>query len=238
MYIAICDDSAPDLKRLGAITNAFAQRNASNVRFELFANPEQMLLAAREKRFTHYLLDVVMPVMDGVTAAQEIRSFDTEAKIIFLTTSREFAYESYRVKAYDYLLKPISESDLTEVLSQLLHQERAAEASMVLQDGSRIFRLPYSQISHVEVSQKKLYFTLIDGQVRQAPGTITEAEKTLCGRREFFRIHRSYIINLQQVSALSPEGCMMFTGHNLPVSRLLFRQVQEHFMAQLFSDKG
>lgn len=238
MYIAICDDSAPDLKQLGAITNAFAQRNASNVRFELFTNPEQMLLAAREKRFTHYLLDVVMPVMDGVTAAQEIRSFDTEAKIIFLTTSREFAYESYRVKAYDYLLKPISEADLTEVLSQLLHLERAAEACMVLQDGSRIFRLPYSQISHVEVSQKKLYFTLIDGQVRQAPGTITEAEKTLCGRREFFRIHRSYIINLQQVSALSPEGCMMFTGHNLPVSRLLFRQVQEHFMAQLFSDKG
>ena len=237
MYIAVCDDSVQELRQLEAVLKAFVRLYAPGVRFELFSNPEQLLISAREKRFTHYLLDVVMPVMDGISAAQEIRCFDTDAKIIFLTTSREFAYESYRVRACDYLLKPASEEELTDVLSRLLHQERALEACMILQDGSRIFRLPYSQISHVEVSQKKLYFTLTDGQVRQAPGTITEAEKTLCGRREFLKIHRSYIVNLQQISSLSPDGCMMFTGHNLPVSRLLYRQVQERFMAQLFSGK-
>jgi len=237
LYIAVCDDSAQELARLGELVDDFARRNAPGVRFELFSDAEQMLLSAREKRFTHYLLDVVMPVMDGMTAAQEIRSFDTDAKIVFLTTSREFAYESYRVKAHDYLLKPISEELLEETLSHLLHQERSEEACMVLQEGSRIFRLPYSHISHVEVSQKKLYFTLTDGQIRQLPGTITEAEKALCGRSEFLKIHRSYIVNLRQISALSPEGCVMFTGHNLPVSRLLFHRAQERLMAQLFSDK-
>ena len=235
MYLAFCDDSLQDGKQIAGMIEAFAASHAPHVQFEWFSDPESMLRSAREKRFTHYLLDVIMPTMDGITAAQEIRSFDTSAKLIFLTSSKEFAYESYRVKAHDYLLKPVDPAALSTLLGQLLAQEKSSEECLMLHSGAALFRLPLSALSHVEVYQKKLYYHLTDGQVRQTPGSIAEAEKSLCTHAEFVKIHRSYIVNLHQISALSPDGCLMITGDNLPVSRLLFHQVQQRFVAQLFA---
>ena len=63
---------------------------------------------------------------------------------------------------------------------------------------------------------------------------MAEYESLLLARPEFIKIHRSYIVNLGQVSSLSPGGCVMFSGKNLPVSRLLYHQVQSRFMAHLF----
>jgi len=59
--------------------------------------------------------------------------------------------------------------------------------------------------------------------------------KTSLSRPGFVKIHRSYIVNLSQVSSLSAEGCLLFTGENLPISRLLFHQVRERYMRHLFS---
>ena len=235
MYLAFCDDSLQDGKQIAAVVEAFAASHAPHVQFEWFSDPETMLHSAHERRFTHYLLDVVMPTMDGITAAQEIRSFDTDAKLIFLTSSKEFAYESYRVRAHDYLLKPVDPSALSTLLGQLLAQEKANKECLLLHSGAVLFRLPFADISHVEVYQKKLHYHLTDGQIRQMPGSIAEAEKNLCSRPEFVKIHRSYIVNLHHISALSPDGCLMISGDNLPVSRLLFHQVQQRFMAQLFA---
>lgn len=52
------------------------------------------------------LLDIVMPLLNGMDTARELRAQDTAVKIIFLTSSPEFALESYEVRAQDYLLKP------------------------------------------------------------------------------------------------------------------------------------
>ena len=60
-----------------------------------------------------------MPSMSGMDAAKEIRSFDSDAKIVFLTSSPEFAVESYLVKAKDYILKPVDENRLFALLDEL-----------------------------------------------------------------------------------------------------------------------
>jgi len=176
-----------------------------------------------------------MPVMDGITAAQEIRSFDADAKIIFLTSFTEYAYQSYRVKAYDYLLKPVTDDALLPLLSQLNAQESASQECICIQSGRSFYRIPFAKLSYLEINQKKLHFYLTDGQVRQIPGSMAEFENTLLVRPEFVKIHRSYIVNLRQVSAITPDGCIMFSGKNLPVSRLLYQRVQNRFMEHLFS---
>ena len=69
------------------------------------AHPE--FLEAFEEHYDIYLLDVVMPGLNGIELAKEIRSSDKAADIIFLTSSPEFAVESYTVKASNYLVKPV-----------------------------------------------------------------------------------------------------------------------------------
>ena len=123
MYIAVCDDQIEELEKLTALLQAWQSDLHSDVRFQTFRSGGQLLDAARAERFTLYLLDVLMPGMTGMDAAREIRSFDAAADIIFLTTSPGFAYESYGVRAAEYLLKPINAKLLYPVLDARMETE-------------------------------------------------------------------------------------------------------------------
>ena len=87
----------------------------------------------------------------------------------------------------------------------------------------------------VEVSGKHIYFSMVDGTVHEMFGTLREVEPQLLHRQEFVRCHRAYIVNLLQVAELSATGICTFSGKMLPVSRSLYKEVQEKYMKVLFS---
>ena len=213
-----------------------AQRRCP-LHFRTFRSAAQLLDAARRERFTLYLLDVMMPGMDGMAAARELRSFDEAAALVFLTSSPGFAYESYGVKAMEYLLKPVRAQTLHPILDQLWQREQRPQDSLTLKTGGTLIRIPFSQLAFVEVNGKHLYFNLAGGQVRQTAGTLRDYEAVLLAREEFTRIHRSYIVNMMQISELSPAGVRTFSGKNLPVSRLLYPQLQKDYMKLLFLER-
>ena len=237
LYIAICDDDAGVLEYLSAAAARYAAGHMPSLRIKTFGSAADMLEAAPAERFSHYFLDIIMPDMDGIAAAQAIRSFDADAALVFLTSSNEFAWQSYRVHASDYLLKPVTDTQLFALLDRLCEKEAYAEEYICIRNGRSVYRMPFAQLSHVEVNQKKLYFHMMDGQLRQIPGAMAEYERELLSRSDFAKIHRSYIVNLRQISILSPEGCIMFSGKNLPISRLLYKQVHRQYIAQLFGSR-
>ena len=237
MYIAACDDQIEELEKLTALLQAWQSDRRSDVRFQTFRSGGQLLDAARAERFTLYLLDVLMPGMTGMDAAREIRSFDAAADIIFLTTSPGFAYESYGVRAAEYLLKPITPRLLFPLLDRLALREQRPQEGLTLKTGSMLVRVPFSQLAYVEVNGKHLYFNLTDGQVREVVGSLKDYEPLLLVRPEFMRIHRSYIVNMLQIDELSPAGVHTFSGMNLPVSRLLYPQLQKDYMKLLFAER-
>ena len=73
-----------------------------------------------QKPFDIILLDVVMPLLNGIEAANELREKDKNVKIVFLTSSPEFAVASYTVKASNYLLKPVEPAKLFACLDELI----------------------------------------------------------------------------------------------------------------------
>ena len=165
MYIAVCDDQIEELEKLTALLQAWQSDRRSDVRFQTFRSGGQLLDAARAERFTLYLLDVLMPGMTGMDAAREIRSFDAAADIIFLTTSPGFAYESYGVRAAEYLLKPINAKLLYPVLDKLYLRDQKPQDGLTVKSNGMLVRLPFSQLSYVEVNGKHLFFNMADGTV-------------------------------------------------------------------------
>ena len=156
---------------------------------------------------------------------------------MFLTSSPGFAYESYGVRALEYLLKPISGGLLFPVLDKLMLREQRPQDGLTLKAGATLVRVPFSRLSYVEVNGKHLYFHLADGTVRKVAGSLKDYEPLLLVRPEFMRIHRSYIVNMLQIDELSPAGVHTFSGMNLPVSRLLYPQLQKDYMKLLFAER-
>ena len=106
--IAFCDDDAALLHQMQDFLEQY--RALRGVQLELFSYTKPMeLLADIEAgvRFDVLFLDVLMPGINGINAAREIRQYDTAVQIIFVTSSSEFAVQSYVVGAYYYQLKPI-----------------------------------------------------------------------------------------------------------------------------------
>lgn len=238
MYLAVCDDKKGALDAVSSLLDVWQAERDATVHRKLFQSPVELLESARQERFTLYLLDVMMPGMDGMETAREIRRFDDAAEIVFLSSSPDFAYESYGVRALNYLLKPVTREALFALLDQIRLREEKNEEALTLKTSSSIVRMPYAHISYVEVIGKHVYFHLTDGTVREVTGALKDFEAMLFHRPEFMRVHRSYIVNMFQAEELSSAGLRTFQGDHIPVSRLSYPQLQKDYMALLFEQRG
>ena len=176
MYLAVCEDQKEDLNAACSLLDTWeAERNAA-MRRKAFQNAVELLEAAQRERFTFYLLDVIMPGMDGIEAAREIRRFDDAAEIVFLSSSPGFAYEGFGVRALNYLLKPVERGTLFPLLDHIHLREQKNSEALTLKTNVSFVRVPYTQISYVEVIRKNVYFHLTDGTVREIAGTLKDFE--------------------------------------------------------------
>ena len=237
MYIAICDDQINELERVVNLLHMWEKEHNTTLRFKTFQSAAEMLDAAASEKdpFSLYLLDVMMPRTNGIAVAREIRSFDEAADIVFFTTSPEFAYASYDVRALNYLLKPVQPEKLFPILDRLSLQESNPQEDLLLKSGATLTRVPFSQIVYVEVMNKSLYYHLTDKTVKHVSGALRECEPVLLSRPEFKRIHRSYIVNLTKVIELSPTAAKTVLGTELPISRGLHQQLQNDYVKLLFT---
>ena len=238
MYLAVCDDKKEELNAVLSLLDQWQTEHDVPLRHKAFQSAVELVECARKEKFTLYLLDVMMPGMDGLECAREIRRFDDAAEIVFLSTSPGFAYESYGVRALNYLLKPVERERLFSLLDQLSLREQKPLESLTLKTGTTIIRVPYAHISYVEVMGKHVYFHLTDGDVREVTGSLKDFEAILLSRAEFMRVHRSYIVNMLQVEELSSDHIRTFSGKTVSVSRLLYPQLQKDYMALLFEQRG
>ena len=122
LRIAFCDDETEILEELESLTEQYCADRGCRMEYQAFHSPLE-LLAAMEKGtyFDAVFLDVLMPGENGISTARELRQTDQNIKIVFLTTSSEYAVDSYSVGAYFYQMKPLKK----EIYSGLLDSLRA-----------------------------------------------------------------------------------------------------------------
>ena len=165
------------------------------------------------------------------------RGFDTCFCMISGYDDFVHVQNSMKAGARDYLLKPISPKTLYPILDQLYLGEQRPQDGLTVKGGKVLFRIPFSQLAYVEVNHKHLYFNLTDGSVREVAGVLKQYEDQLLAREEFMRIHRSYIVNMLQIETFAPTEVRTFSGKFLPISRLIYPQLQKDYLALLFKDR-
>lgn len=238
MKFAICDDNAKAILHVSSLLQFYRQEKNVELSYNLFNNGVELLSLLRRNQYDALFLDVMMPVMDGMQIAREIRRINKEVKIIFLTSSSDFAVESYKVQAYNYILKPITAETLFPVLDSLFAELQRPAESLLIKTRSSVYRIPFDQIEYLEVNAKKLYFALADNSTREVTGSLSNFEDVLLSRSEFVKVHRSYIANLQWVQTLASNQISTRCGRHLPVSRTAYPKVREAYLQCAFNEKG
>ena len=131
--IAFCDDDMEVLHQMNELLDRYRVERNEDITYAAFQSPFELLTEIEKGiRPDILFLDVVMPGQNGMDVAKEIRQYDTNMKIIFLTSSPEFAVESYSVGAYFYQLKPIWEESFFRLMDAVLADVAKAGYTKIL----------------------------------------------------------------------------------------------------------
>lgn len=234
--IAVCDDDVSTL----AETQSFLDRYRRERKLELvhtaFRSPVELLAEIeRGVRFDILFLDILMPVQDGIETAAEIRRYDGAVKIIFLTSSAEFAVQSYEVDAHFYQLKPLRWESLSRVMDSALEKcERERENRLILHCKSGIICLDPDRLEFCEVIHRTLLFHLSSGKVLESTGSLDELCRRLLPWGCFLRPHRSYLVHLGYVQSISYRAVTMSSLTEIPIPRGKYSEIKDAFLAYAF----
>lgn len=231
MKIAICDDNQKELHMISELIGKYQAPDETTIHCDTYQNALDLMASLTSNDYDVLLLDILMPGFSGMEAARELRQSNNALPIIFLTSSPEFAVDSYRVHAFDYLLKPVQPEHLYESLDRIRSmKDNHLVNSITLKTAKAVYILSLSQIEYVEINNRTLTFHLINNTEKSITGRLADYEPQLLAHREFLKIHRSYIINMNLMKALNKKCFLTLSGKELPISRNLLPGIQKTYM--------
>ena len=183
---------------------------------EKFTSGESFLFKfSEQKDFDILLLDIEMQGIDGVNLAKEIRKHNGYAEIIFITGYSDYISEGYEVNALHYLLKPVNPNKLFEVLTKAKERLKKNEKRLSVTENGEMYLIPLYEIKYIEVI--KNYVTIHAKRDFTVKKTLSEFENELDER--FYRMGRSFIINLKEIEKVTKTEVFLSNGTSLPLPR-------------------
>ena len=238
MRIAICDDNAQELQKLEAALLSYCDRRQAEAEITVTAfssGPALLKHVSQNGGFDVTVLDIVMPYMTGVEAAAQLRKGNDQSKIIFLTTSPEFAVASYKVNAFYYLLKPFSAEELFSLLDKALHSLQAEQSRFVaIKEKAGLKKIPLHMIEYVESEKHTLVFHLRGGEAAVCYAKLSDYIEPLLADKRFVHCHQSYLINMDRALQMTGTCFLMQDQTQIPISRGEYPKVKQAYLQYLF----
>ncbi len=234
MRICFVDDNTTLLEYMESQLQEFQDKYNIPCSLSVYNSAEEMLFENQEGYpFDVIILDINMDGMNGIELARKIRQTDKKVPIAFLTAMADYVFDGYEVQAIRYLMKPIQQEQLFRLL-ELTYKELSREIPFLLvaSSGDKI-KVDYEDIYYVEAAGHYIYIYLMKN-CYQMKGSINSIGKSLCSG-SFVFTHRSYIVNLKHVVRICREECILSDGRRIPISRGLYKNVNDAFIT-LYKD--
>ncbi|MFA9380228.1 MAG: LytR/AlgR family response regulator transcription factor [Acetanaerobacterium sp.] len=236
LKIAICDDDFAELEKTYDMGLDFWRSSTvAEVTIRKFSSPYDLLDSIEtEGPFHLYLLDILMPEISGIDVGARIRQNDENALLVYLTSSPDYALESYRLYAFQYLLKPIKRQELCDVFERATEKltQQAVSALPVKTKGG-IVSIPLSKIIYVEYTEHRLKFCLTDGSFIQSL-TMREPFDVFVGElikdKRFIRPHVAFVVNLRFVHTLTAKNMELSSKAFIPISRNKYTEIKKQYI--------
>lgn len=200
MKILIVDDENLAISRLKRLLNDEGLEDITT-----FTNPEEALKQCTKTKYDAVFLDISMPEITGLELANRILELEPKTFVVFQTAYDEYALEAYKNGGMGYLLKPIDTDSLKEILKKIetyiqTSSEKLEEKKIIAKRGDKIYLIDLDDIYYIRADLDEVIIKIkeTDAYVRKKIGDLEK----LLSNKNFFRIHRSYIVNVDKIKSM------------------------------------
>lgn len=232
MNCIVCDDDINTATQISNYVKQYAKNNRIFISCTVSTNPLELLDMMNTSSFDLYILDIIMPNINGIELAKKIRKKDKNCVIIFLTNSCDYTKDAFEVDALQYLEKPLNIKKFTAALDRaitFLHSNYQYVIPITTKDG--VYALPVCNIVYVESNKHVLYLHLTTGEVitsKTSAHTITQIASQL-PFPPFIIPYKGYIVNMTHISYIKKYCFCTSTGTEIPIPVRQFNTVKEQY---------
>lgn len=225
--IAIIDDELIQREYLLTILNSWKSSNELNIK--MFNNAEAFLFDYEEnKDYDILLLDIEMEKLNGIELAKKIRKDNERIQIIFITGFTDYISYGYDVSALHYLMKPVSNVKLYQVLDKAINILSKKEQNIIIKvDGQNII-IKLSDIVYIESLGHYISINTINKEEFVIKNGINKFMKEL--DKNFVIPHRSYIVNLKYIKIITKNSIILDNNKEIPIAKNNFEQLNKAFI--------
>ncbi|MDE6686473.1 MAG: LytTR family DNA-binding domain-containing protein [Lachnospiraceae bacterium] len=234
MKIAICDDEKQFIDALCPLLEQWAKEHGMKLKLYRFTNGDDLIAAHQSECMDLIFLDVIMPLLSGIDVAREFRNMDQNVPIVFLTSSKEFAVDSYEVKALNYLIKPVDQEKLFLTLDDFLKTYNLPKTFFTAKTADGFCRIVIADVDYLEAQNKQVLVHLTNDRTIAIRELFSKCAEVFSPENGFCCCHRSYIVNLSNVEQFSKTE--VITNHNavIPISRNNYAAFKEIYFNHMF----
>ena len=232
MYkIAVCDDDTDFCNILKDCVNDFFSTKEPECIVRTFCDVES-LGRSIDSGFEYDLifLDIIFDNANGLAYAKKLRERSGKPDIIFISTSKEYAIESYDVDPLYYILKPLDREKINAALERFL--DKHMPHNLFFDTANGMIKIKISDIIYFEIYGHRVIINKADGSKTDFHGSLKDVETQL-PQLLFVRPHRSYIVNMGFISEITRFDIKLTNGALIPISKAQFGTLQHKFLNYL-----
>jgi len=232
MKIAICDDEALCLEQAVAAVHAYAEAHPEhNISYSAFEWTDDLLNAAgRLGGFDIYILDIIMQGdINGIQLGQRLRELNYNGKIIYLTSSEEYAIDSFKVKAFNYITKPIEQVSFFAALDEVCEVIERSDKSIIVKTKENSVKVHFDTILYAELQKRSIVYYLVGGNTVESTTirtTFSEAVAELLSDNRFVSCGASMVANLSHITTVESEAIIFRNKHKTYLGKKACRELR------------
>jgi DNA-binding LytR/AlgR family response regulator len=214
--LAIVEDEDTYAAQLTEFVEKYQAESGNYFKITRFRDGDE-ITNGYKSQFDIILMDIEMKLMDGMTAAEEIRRLDQDVVIMFITNMTNYAIRGYQVDALDYVVKPVSYFAFSQKLGRAIGRIKKSDSNIISIDmPSGVKKLDIDNIFYIESEGHNLNFYTSGGQFT-IRAKLADFEEQLTPYN-FFRSNKGYLVNLKYVDGVENGACLI-AGKQLLISR-------------------
>ncbi len=217
MKVAIIEDEKREQEVLRAYFSRLEDVDGVITNLKFFDTGDDFLDEFEFGKFDLILMDIDLNSrINGIETSQRLRKIDDQVILIFMTNLAQYAIEGYKVKAFDYIVKPISYFDFSQRMKIIYQhvQERVVQKIIIPNSDAKMV-VNIKDIYYVEVNNHSLIYHTANGNIFSS-GTLKQALNEL-GKYHFAQCNNCYLVNLAYVMEVNGYEVMV-KGENLLIS--------------------